>query len=101
MEHFLLNYLRQSLRRRTIRLQEGISFAEVFTSGGERVFPDAYIGLERRKLDSLQEFAKEFGDIGSFTDVRPWIKKRFGEDATFQTLLDLIDPKEQADKDTT
>ena len=94
-EHFLLNYLRQSLRRKTMQLQEEISFAEVFTRGGERVFPDAYIELERRKLNALQEVSKEFGDIGSFTDVRPWIKSRLGEDATFQTFLDFLNPKEQ------
>lgn len=91
-EEYVLEYLKESVKRLSQTESEVASFAQHATYEGKRLANDDVIKELQATASKVSEIKDGLSKITNFTDVLPWIKKTFGEKATFQTLIDFLIP---------
>lgn len=91
---YLKGYLGELIDRSlqsTIRTEH---FAQRFIYNGKRVAGDEQLTEYQEKIKRAKARQVEYAKLKNFQKVLPWIKKNFGEDADFQTLLQFLNPIE-------
>lgn len=89
---YLFEYLQGCMERTLTDSRGSRLFMARAVRGGQMAFsPDEISQSEGREI-TVKSIEEEFSKLKTLTDAEGWIKTRFGPEATFQTLLQTLNP---------
>lgn len=95
---YLKGYLRKCIARSLQRAIEIENFAQRLTYNGKRVASEETLAKYQEEVKRAKTLKEEYVKLENFQEVLPWIKKNFGENADFQTILQFLNPIESTPK---
>lgn len=85
----LLRHVQGSAQRSSDRFSEAADFFANVTRGGENL-PQKEIDMAKEVADAQKNLVLGVKQIADFSDLLPWIKKEFGDDADYMTFLQKL-----------
>lgn len=89
---YLFEYLRGCMERTLYGSRGSSNFRARAVRGGKLAYSADEIAQARDRAMTVEEVKGEFSTLQNLAEVETWIKGRFGENATFQTLLQTLNP---------
>ncbi len=100
-QRFGLEYVQRCAARGIVRFQEVVAFVDAASVEGKRVATDEQFKKFLDEATRRKGLVEELQQMTDFNQLLEWIKKNFGEEADYQTLLQYFNSMELSEDSQT